>query len=63
MVVSSRRTEFGSLPALEILGAFGDKTKIEAALSFPAWPAALGLRIFQSILRPIFSPLSLLQIL
>lgn len=42
MFISSRRTEFGSLPLVETLGAFGDKTKIETVLSLPAWPAALG---------------------
>lgn len=42
MLISSRRTEFGSLPVVETLEAFGDKTKIETVLSFPAWPTALG---------------------
>ena len=33
----SSRIEFGSLPAVETPGAPGSKTKIEIALSFPAW--------------------------
>lgn len=54
MFTSSRRTEFGSLPVVKTVGAFGDKTKIETVLSFAAWPAASGLRTFQSTVRPIF---------
>lgn len=53
MFASSRRTEFGSLTILKTLGAFGDKTKIETVLGFAAWPAAAGLRTFQSTIRLI----------